>query len=1094
MYVVLNDGNGSITSYGFYPNRPFPDGVISGPGGVKKNVDMVFHENVTSPPAANMGAPNVKYDIPLTNQQYDAAKLYAEDAVGQAANPSADWGTYRPFRNSCIDFTWSMMKEAGLNPVGQEGAIRPISNTPIVDKAYYDYYRRPEFNKESRRSPIAPSTGNTPDPLVKTVKYVPYVDPLILDLDGDGLEIIRLNGADSVKFDTDADGLKTATAWAASDDGFVVLDRNANGTIDSGRELFGDETVLGNGQKATDGFAALSELDSNRDGVFGVADAQFGAVRIWRDLNQDGVSQAGELKSLTDSGVASINLVSTASSVKYPDAQLIRDGNFTRANGSTGQAGSFLLGQNNFFTEYAPIPVSAEASVLPDFAGTGKVRNLREAATLSPELVGMVHAAQNATTRAGYKQAVADLMLVWGNDSPHQNVSKAALAQGYGVILSEPQDAQERGWMDQAIKASKIDRVAFRSTLSATEQTKFDAMRERMVGGLERMAAYEAFTGFTFLSWAKVQADTFTPPTYSVPSGQPVEVWAPLSQIIAERRIATPSSVVGYVLVSIPAPAAGEPHIATLWARLLDDATTNLMPTLRLAKYMDAVNLNITDQGVKFDFGAMDAAVAAVSAANRYEGAALVLDLDRIYGAALEPLGWTGTTQLRSLLQQAGIDADVRRAFNDLGYVLPAANATTGTAGSDGYLGDAAGNNFSAGSGDDLLDGGAGDDVLRGGLGNDRVFGGAGNDQLFGEDGNDTLDGGTGNDTLTGGLGNNTFLFGRGDGADWISYSPNDLTVGKLNTLQLKAGVAPADLVLRQVWSASFGTNTALEVSIVGTTDKIVIDGFFQADNPSGGYNPVQQFRFDNGTVWNLATIQATAFAGTAAADAINGTTAADTISGGAGNDTLYGRTGDDALFGGADNDTLIGEAGNDTLDGGTGNDSLNGGLGNNTFLFGRGDGADSIFYSPNDLTAGKLNTLQLKAGVAPTDLVLRQVWSASFGTNAALEVVIAGTTDKITLDGFFQGNNPSGGYNPVQQFQFDGGTLWNLSMVVARVGANAPTSVSAELMDGDGLIYAGSHRLVEAMAGFCANSAMHTSPLMRTQPWRSGEMLVNAV
>ena len=138
MYVVLNDGNGSITSYGFYPNRPFPDGVIGGPGRVRPDFDMDQHELVPSPPAANMGAPNVKYDIPLTNQQYDAAKLYAEDAVGQAANPFADWGTYRPFKNSCIDFTWSMMKEAGLNPVGQEGAIRPISNTPIVDKAFYD--------------------------------------------------------------------------------------------------------------------------------------------------------------------------------------------------------------------------------------------------------------------------------------------------------------------------------------------------------------------------------------------------------------------------------------------------------------------------------------------------------------------------------------------------------------------------------------------------------------------------------------------------------------------------------------------------------------------------------------------------------------------------------------------------------------------------------------------------------------------------------------------------------------------------------------------------------------------------------------------
>ena len=154
--------------------------------------------------------------------------------------------------------------------------------------------------------------------------------------------------------------------------------------------------------------------------------------------------------------------------------------------------------------------------------------------------------------------------------------------------------------------------------------------------------------------------------------------------------------------------------------------------------------------------------------------------------------------------------------------------------------------------------------------------------------------------------------------------------------------MAPADVVLRQVWSPSFGSNAALEVGIAGTADKIVIDGFFQADNPLSAYNPVQQFSFADGTVWNLASIQAALFAGTAGADTLYGTTGADTISGGAGADTLYGRAGDDTLSGGADNDTLLGEAGNDTLDGGAGTDILNGGLGNNTYLFGRGDGADS--------------------------------------------------------------------------------------------------------------------------------------------------------
>ena len=249
--------------------------------------------------------------------------------------------------------------------------------------------------------------GTMPDPLVKTIKYIPYVDPLILDLDGDGLEITRLRGSASVKFDTDGDDIKTATAWAAADDGLLVWDRNGNGTIDSGAELFGDETVLAGGAKAAHGFAALAELDSNHDGSFDAADAQFASLRVWRDLNQDGISQAAELKTLADSGVKAIGLTSTAASTPYGDALLVQSGGFTRSDGTSGQAGSFLLAQDSFVREFVPITVSPAARALPNLGGSGWVRDLQEAATLAPELIERVAAARNAPTRAGYAAAVA---------------------------------------------------------------------------------------------------------------------------------------------------------------------------------------------------------------------------------------------------------------------------------------------------------------------------------------------------------------------------------------------------------------------------------------------------------------------------------------------------------------------------------------------------------------------------------------------------------------------------------------------------------------------------------------------------------------
>ncbi|QQR69456.1 MAG: transglycosylase SLT domain-containing protein [Alphaproteobacteria bacterium] len=128
--------------------------------------------------------------------------------------------------------------------------------------------------------------------------------PLVLDLDGDGVELTGPNG---VYWDIDKDGFREASAWVKSDDGLLARDVNGNGVIDDHGELFGDKT----GQ--ADGFLALATLDSNKDGKISAADAQFANLKVWRDLNQDGVSQAAELKTLAETGIASINLNATAS-------------------------------------------------------------------------------------------------------------------------------------------------------------------------------------------------------------------------------------------------------------------------------------------------------------------------------------------------------------------------------------------------------------------------------------------------------------------------------------------------------------------------------------------------------------------------------------------------------------------------------------------------------------------------------------------------------------------------------------------------------------------------------------------------------------
>ena len=119
-------------------------------------------------------------------------------------------------------------------------------------------------------------------------------DPLVLDLDGDGIESVGIDAANPILFDHAGSGIKTATGWVKSDDAYLVLDHNGNGSIDSGAELFSDATPLDAGGIAADGFAALAQEDSNGDGAISAADARWAELRLWRDLNQDGLAQNDE--------------------------------------------------------------------------------------------------------------------------------------------------------------------------------------------------------------------------------------------------------------------------------------------------------------------------------------------------------------------------------------------------------------------------------------------------------------------------------------------------------------------------------------------------------------------------------------------------------------------------------------------------------------------------------------------------------------------------------------------------------------------------------------------------------------------------------
>ena len=177
------------------------------------------------------------------------------------------------------------------------------------------------------------------------------VSPLLLDLDGDGVE------ADGLAFfDHAGDGFAELGYSMGDDDAMLVMDRNGDGVINDGSELFGEHTVLADGSTASDGFAALSDLDTNGDGMVSSLDADWGSLRLlrWVDSDGDGATDSAEMQALSSHGIASLGTQGTVSShvdSKGNEHRLV--GSFTKSDGATGTMSDVWLRTDESLTVYS---------------------------------------------------------------------------------------------------------------------------------------------------------------------------------------------------------------------------------------------------------------------------------------------------------------------------------------------------------------------------------------------------------------------------------------------------------------------------------------------------------------------------------------------------------------------------------------------------------------------------------------------------------------------------------------------------------------------------------------------------------------------
>ena len=202
----------------------------------------------------------------------------------------------------------------------------------------------------------------------KVIDAIFNASPLIFDLDGDGIELSSLEGS-PVFWDIDTDGFRERVGWVDPDDGLLVIDLNGNGAIDDHSELFGTQTQ--------DGFTILSSYDTNFDGRITSTDEQFADLQIWRDLDQDGRSDDGELYTLDDLSISEISLDSTSVGETNEGHAVTDISTYTLSDGTTRAVHDVWFNYDNVNSIFDPdFPLDPVAFFLPNLRGYGALPDL----------------------------------------------------------------------------------------------------------------------------------------------------------------------------------------------------------------------------------------------------------------------------------------------------------------------------------------------------------------------------------------------------------------------------------------------------------------------------------------------------------------------------------------------------------------------------------------------------------------------------------------------------------------------------------------------------------------------------------------------
>jgi Ca2+-binding RTX toxin-like protein len=809
------------------------------------------------------------------------------------------------------------------------------------------------------------------------------IDPLILDLDGNGITTTPVSGGGAF-FDLDANGFAEQTSWVGNNDGILFRDLNHDGTLTDGSELFGDHT-LSNGRVVTDGFGALAALDENHDDKIDINDSAFSELRV---LKGDGTTYTLEqlnIKSLniensqnfwmdSDGVMHETDRTDTETIADWTDASgnLMQSlGTYTKTDDTTAEMISYLLNRNPI-SSIAPeqiTNISDEIAALPFVSGMGNVFDLYTAMA-KDETGQMQHLVESfvgesdATIRT---TLVETLLKQWAGTTDVSPTSRGTHINGQNLATLEK-------FMGQKFPTAEPSEIQAQSLDLA-----YYYVREYVYAQLNTQTHLSEL-----MSFVKLTTDPATGNTLYDFTG----VTSYLDNLLANPGTASQGEALlgdfGRVVRGLNIEESSNYHTAVSEHFIHENPDH--------AWILNTSGKNSVNDSSTYTYTAGTYYVAGSDIPDVIVGTA---DKDYISG-------------------YAGCDAIRGLGGNDIIHGYEGNDYLEGNDGNDTIVGGHGNDTILGGSGNDFLQDGGGSESEA--LSRNYFDGGSGNDQIYAGDQEDTIIGGTGDDTIYGYGGDDLYIINLGDGNDTIKDDNAAPNQGN-DTIQFAAGIDKA-----QVNFSGSGEDLIITIDTDGPTgvnapqNVIKIIGGLQV-NDVNPYIPAATLHIENyeflsdGTVFSFNDIIANLQSlGTNGSDGLVGANFfANTIYGYDGGDVLTGGYVSDTMYGGAGNDYFYGSSGDDYLDGGSGNDRLDGAADNDTYIFEAGFGVDTIEDTVGD------NTLDISAFGANQAVDLSTATSYTNGSNSvswatgAIKGITTGSGDD-TLTGDSNANTLTGG------------------------------------------------------------------------------------